>query len=227
VRNLAWMVMVGVAALGCRNSLVGGGGGAAGGSAGAAGGGAPGGYGGLGGAGGAAGGGGQGAPTCLQDLFAACGLGPGYCRVERLDAGSLFTCFDSGASYTYAPAPPCGATDGGTVAQLVTGTNPDGSTCFVMSADFGSPTPDQSGGCYWSTVSYTWTDATGSTVATAQLANAIESASSLSLTCTKDGTHTSCTSALDYSSTPPCPSLGPMCSGNLDSCPFPHDAASP
>lgn len=227
MRNLAWLVMVGVAALGCGNSLVGGVSGAAGGSAGAAGGGAPGGHGGLAGAGGAAGSGGQGAPTCLQDLFAACGLAPGYCNVERLDSGSLFTCFESGASYTYDSAPPCSATDGGVVAKLVTGMKPDGSTCFVMSAEFGSPTQDQSGGCYWSTVGYTWTDATGATVATAQLVNAIESTSSLSLTCTKDGTHASCTFALDYSPPPPCPTLGPMCDGNLGSCALPHDAASP
>ena len=245
-----------VAALGCGNSLVGpgpgssgghgglaGAGGAASGSTGAAGhgglagaGGAAGGstgaagHGGLAGAGGAAGGS-SGLPTCLQDLFAACGLGfgsgPGYCNVPEPDSGSSYSvCFESDGSYGYGVAPPCSGLDGGTAEQVFTAKKPDGSTCFVQHTVYGGPQFSGGVSCYWTTVSYAWTDATGSTVATAEDALEGVDPGHISLTCTNGGT-ASCTYVHDPISppNPPCPTLSPEC-GTTVLCPSPRDAAS-
>jgi hypothetical protein len=235
MRNLAWMVMV-IVALGCGSSIVGpgsggsseqagGSGGQVGGSGGQVGGsgGQVGGSGGqVGGTGGQAGGtgglgaagGSAGMPSCLQDLWASCG---------QPAAGPNSLCVESGAPVLVPP--PC-SVDGGIVEQVVTVKKPDGSTCFVLRAEFGAnPSPTEPNTCY-PTVSYTWTDATGATIATAQTAvPGYEVTGRTSLTCTNGGT-LSCTYLTDTVSTTPCPTLEPYDYGSYGTCPSPRDAAS-
>jgi hypothetical protein len=252
MRNRAWVVAV-VAVLGCSNSPVGpgsggsgghgglaGAGGAVDGSAGAAGGGA--GSGGLAGAGGAAdgsagvagggaGSGGQSGPTCLQDLWAACGL-VGSCKRDDLNHTS---CFDSGVFYATpsAVSPPCTAPDGGgnyneSVVRLFTVKKPDGSTCFMLSAEYSEPLGLLLGGpCDWEVINYTWTDATGATVATGRAYdNPVDGIGSVSLTCTNGGAQ-SCNTMVDPPVPPaPCPQLDPSCYGSHGTCLSPADAGA-
>jgi hypothetical protein len=243
MRNLAGVVVV-VAALGCGSGLVGqatGGSGGHGGFAGAggsAGAGASGGAGGSAGAGGGGaggggtGGGGAGAggqstvPSCLQDLFAACGFSYGQCNVDVSDGGAYSVCFESGASYTHAGDPPCGGPDAGTVEQTTTFRRPDGSACYVQRAEYG--TPFFMGGWFWDSVSYTWTDATGSTVATGQVIYPqFEILGRVSITCAGGGATTSCTQLPDLPPSNPCPTFTPTCNGTSGPCRSPPDAASP
>jgi hypothetical protein len=242
MKQIAWMVMVG-AALGCGNGTLatgpGGTGGAVstggtstiGGHGGGAGAGGIGGE--VGGAGGAAGGGGHGVagarggevPGCLQDLWAACSIG-GSCHEDEAISGSY--CFASGTSVTVDPPNPCSAVDGGVAHQTVTVRTPNGALCYTLQIEY----PQQNMGCMpnfpsfslTGATTYTWTDATGTVVANAQL---YVPGGNGSLTFGY-GTNVM-TSVCNFGDGEPCtpPTLVPQCGGATGPCPYRPDGGSP
>jgi hypothetical protein len=221
----------GAGAGGLGGAGAGGPGGAGAGGLGGAGAGGPGGA--VGGAGGAAGGGGRGVagaqggevPGCLQDLWAACSI-DGLCQEDEAVPGSY--CFASGTAATVDPNDPCGVADGGVANQVVSVKTPSGALCYTLHIDYSgvqvacvsNPPPFNA----FTSAGYTWTDATGTVVANAQLYRPFGGNGSLTFGC---GTNVM-TSVCNFGDGQPCsvPKLVPQCGGVTGACPYPSDGGS-